>query len=317
MRYSWKPTGIGKIDNLGVQFAKVMRGANQGSIATKRTYAKAGERFVKHVGVNFGMKKIQNIQDKHLESYAKELKERGLSDKYIKNELAGIRYIHNQIPQAKFELSDSLKFNKEMGLGSTPDGRSDRAWTEKEIETMKEKAVELGRPEVANAVEAMRATGMRLDETCTVKRDQLEAAMRTGQLHLINTKGGRPRTVPLNVRARELFEKVMPHVERGDYVFTPKSYVEEHRIHDFKESVQDFMYNHREYIQDQERNYTGHNLEPGEKGALTAHGLRHSYARAEYEELKKNGWSKEDAQKEIAERLGHGRAEVTSIYTLD
>lgn len=317
MRYRWKETGIGKVDNLGLQFAKVMRGANQGSIETRQTYAKAGRRFVVHVAPKFGLKKIQNIQDKHLENYARELQERGLSDKYIKNELAGIRYIHNQIPQAKYELMDGKEFNRSMGLKSTPDGRADRAWTEREIEAMKGKAIELGRPEVANAIEAMRTTGMRLDEAATVGRDQLEKAMRTGQLHLTNTKGGRPRYVPVNQRARELFQKVLPNIGRGEYAFVPKSFVEAHKIHDFKESVQDFIYNHRGSIQDKRRSDTGHNLEPGELGALTAHGLRHTYARDEYKNLLEAGWSKQAAKQEIAERMGHGRAEVTTIYTLD
>lgn len=317
VRYTWKETGIGKIDNLGRQFAKVMQGANQGSIATRHRYADAGARFIRHVAEKFNLQKLQNIQDKHLESYTRELQEKGLSDKYIKTDLAAIRYIHRQIPQAKHELTPASKFNKAMGLGSTPDGRADRAWTEKEISTMKEKAIELGRPEIANCIEAMRATGMRLDEACTVRRDQLESALRTGQLHLYNTKGGRLRDIPVNSRARELFEKILPGIERGEYAFTPKEYVEEHRIHDFKESVQDFIYNHRENIQEGDRSSTGHNLDTGEKGALTAHGLRHTYARTEYEELLKNGFTKDEARQEIAERLGHGRAEVTKIYTLD
>lgn len=317
MNYNWKETGIGKIDNLGVQFAKVMRGANQGSIETRQTYAKAGRRFVVHVAPKFGLKKIQNIQDKHLESYVRELQEKGRADKYIKNELAAIRYIHNQTPQAKHELMDGKEFNKAMGLESTPDGRADRAWTEREIEAMKGKAIELNRPEVANMLEAMRATGMRLDEAATVRRDRLENALRTGQLYLTNTKGGRPRTIPLNERARELFQKVMPDVPRGAYVFTPVKYVVEHKIHDFKASVEDFIYNHRDSIQDQGRSNAGHNLGHGELGALTAHGLRHTYARYEYQNLLEAGWKKDDAKQEIAERMGHGRAEVTTIYTLD
>ena len=37
VKYKWKPTGIGVVDNLGVQFAKVIRGANQGSISSRHT----------------------------------------------------------------------------------------------------------------------------------------------------------------------------------------------------------------------------------------------------------------------------------------
>lgn len=317
MKYEWENTGIGKVDHLGVQFAKVMRGCNQGSIKTRYRYAAAGKRFTIFVAQKFNLAKIQNIQDKHLEEYTNKMKDEGKSDKYIKTELSAIRYIQRQIPQAKYKLTDGLTHNKEMNLGSTPDGRADRAWSESEIKAMKDKAIELNRPEVANIIEVMRAMGIRLNEAATLKRDQTEKAMRTGQLYLTNTKGGRPRTIPLNERARELFQKVMPDVPRGAYVFTPVKYVVEHKIHDFKASVEDFISNHRDKIQDQDRNSSGHNLEPGEKGALTAHGLRHSYARDEYKGLRDCGWSKKDAEKEIAERLGHGRSEVTKIYTLD
>lgn len=317
MKYNWKETGIGRVDNLGRQFAKVMQGCNQGSIATRRRYANAGERFVRHTAEGYNLQKIQNIQDKHLESYCKELQGRGLSNKYIKTEMSAIRYIHRQTPQAKFELADSLKFNQQMNLESTPDGRADRAWSEREIGAMKEKAVELERPEIANVVEAMRATGMRLDEACTVRRDQLEGALRTGQLHLYNTKGGRLRDVPVNERARELFQKILPDIERGGYAFAPKEFVDEHRIHDFKESVQNFLGNHRHEFQDPDRKNTAHNLSVGEKGAITAHGLRHAYARDEYKNLREAGYTEREARKELSEKLGHGREEVTKIYTLD
>jgi len=89
--------------------------------------------FIRFVGVHFKLKKLQNIQDKHLEAYAAHLKSRGCSDKYVKNDLSGIRYLHRQIPQARHSLKDSKTANKEMGLGRTPDGRADRAWTEREL----------------------------------------------------------------------------------------------------------------------------------------------------------------------------------------
>jgi len=317
VRYTWKETGIGKIDNLGRQFAKVMQGANQGSISTRHRYADAGARFIKFAAERFNLQKIQNIQDKHLESYTKELQERGKSHKYIKNELSAIRYIHRQTPQAKYELTPAEKFNRQMGLEKTPDGRADRAWKENEINAMKENAIECGKPDIVNLVEAIRSTGMRLDEACTVRRDQLEAALRTGKLHLENTKGGRPRDIPVNERARELFQKVLPEVKRGEYAFVPRRYVQDHKIHAYKKNVQDFFEKHRDKFQDPDRKSTAHNLKPGEKGAITAHGLRHSYAREEYHKLLDLGFSKNEARKEIAERMGHSRAEVTKIYTLD
>lgn len=318
IRYTWKSTGKGVVDNLGVQFAKVVKGANQGSIQTRYRYSEAGERFVKFVAEQYKLKKFQNIKDKHLEAYAKHLKGKGNSDKYIKNELSGVRYIHRQVPQSRYELKDARTANKEYGLGSTPDGRADRAWTDKEVDTMKSKAIEVEKPEIARVIETARATGMRLNEVASLRRHEVENALKSNVLHLTNTKGGRPRDVPLSERASSALQGAVKGTHRGGYVFTPSN----QKVHEFKKSVQSFIYNHRNLVQEPGRKI-GHNLEPDEKGGLTFHGLRHSFAREECQnrlaEKIEFGLTREraeeEARQEVSELLGHGRNEVTFIYT--
>ncbi|MFZ5985826.1 MAG: phage integrase N-terminal domain-containing protein [Bacillota bacterium] len=194
MNYKWSKTGIGSVDNLGAQAQKILRGSNRASIETRWRYSETIERFTKHIGKKFNTQKIQNIQDKHLESYVNELKDRGCADKYVKNELAAIRWFHNQIPNAKFELEDSRSFNRKMNFSSTGDGRADRAWTEREVEEMKQKAFGLGQKKIGQAIEGMRSMGLRLDELVTIRREQAEKALRDGKLYLIKTKGGRERS---------------------------------------------------------------------------------------------------------------------------
>lgn len=315
MYYKWNSTGTGRVDNLGKQFERVMKNCNQGSIETRYRYVDAGERFVKHVVAKFNLQKIQNIQDKHLESYAREMKERGCSDKYIKNDLAAIRFIHNQIPQAKFELTNAQVFNKEIGLNSTPDGRADRAWTEREVKAMQDIAEKLGRTDISKIIEAVRSTGMRLDEVSSLRRDAVENALKTGYLHLENTKGARPRDINLNDRSREILEKSIRGIGRGEYVFCPKEYVKRHEIHKYEKSVERFIYNHRDKVQDEDRKKSGHNLAADERGALTMHGLRHTYGREEYFDRVNDGLSRKEALAEVAELLGHSREVVTLIYT--
>lgn len=310
MKYKWTPTGVGVIDNLGAQFGKIMRGANQGSIQTRWRYVEAGERFLKYIGPEFGLKKLQNIQDKHLEAYAKHLKNLGRVDKYIKNELSGIRYLHRQIPQARYELMDGTKANKLYSLGSTPDGRADRAWTDQEVKSMVELARLKGEPKVAQIIKAARATGMRLDEAASLRRHEVENALRTGTLQLTNTKGGRPRGITLSQTAQDALQRAIKDVPRGEYVFCPS----DRKIHEFKKDVVDFIYLNRKEVQSQERLATGHNLAPGEKGALTFHGLRHAFARELYAEKLQNGFTREAALQKVAETLGHNRAEVSLIY---
>ncbi|OPX85572.1 MAG: site-specific tyrosine recombinase XerD [Pelotomaculum sp. PtaB.Bin117] len=306
------------VDNLGAQLEKVIRGASQGSIETKYRYIAAANRFIGFVGVHFKLKKLQNIQDKHIEAYAAHMKSRGCSDKYVKNDLSGIRYLHRQIPQARYSLKDSKTANKEMGLGSTPDGRADRAWTERELSQMKARAVSIGRYDINRTMEAIRSTGMRLDEAASLRRSVVEDALKSGVLHLKNTKGGRPREVPLTDRAVAVFQEALRNSSRGGYAFTPAGM----RVHVYEKKVENFIYNHRKKIQDQERKFTGHNLVPNDKGALTPHGLRHSFGREfitkRFKEYLSSGMGRERAmtmaREDTTKVLGHDRKETTYIY---
>lgn len=317
-RYTYKKTGVGVVDNLGVQLQKVIRGASQGSLETRYRYVGAAERFLRFVGEKFRLKNLQNIQDKHLEAYAAYMKRNGKADKYIKNEFSGIRYTHRQIPQARYELKDSRVANKDYGFGSTLDGRADRAWTEREVEEMKAKAQELNRPEIVRVLEATRATGMRLDEVASLRHFEVENALRTGILHLTNTKGGKPRDVPLSEKAVNILEVALRESGRGKYAFTPDGM----KVHKFERKVQRFIERHRDAIQEPDRKKTAHNLGQEGRGALSHHGLRHTFAREFLiERFKGNlasGMDRQraeiEARKETSEVMGHGRIQVTFIY---
>ncbi len=316
MKYTWGNTGHGATDNLGKQMQKIVRTMNENKFDTRWRYIAAEKRFMSFVAKECKLQKLSNVKDKHLEKYVNHLKDSDKSTKYIKNELSAVRFFHNHTPGTKYELSDSTQFNKSVGLGSTPDGRSDRAWTEREIEQMKDKAVELGRGEISKVIEAVRATGMRIDEVCNVKHHHVNDALNTGTLKLEGsiTKGGVPREIPITDRTRTIFESAVKNTARGTYVFVPREHVENHKIHTFEKSIQNFIGYHREKIQDIDRNSTGHNVGANERGALTTHGLRHSFAREQYLDLRDQGLEKDQARLEVSHMLGHGRDSVTYIY---
>lgn len=303
---------------MGAQLQKVIRGAKQGSSDTKYRYIDASTRFIRFVAERFKLQKLQNIQEKHLQAFAEDMKQRGKSEKYIKTDLSAIRYLHRQVPMTRFELMDGRMANKNYGLGSTPDGRAERVWTERELEDMKALAREKNKPIIALALEAARATGMRLDEFSSLRRSEVEAALRTGVLHLTNTKGGRPRDVPLSPRAVTVFEATLKQSSRGGYVFTPPGV----RVHKFEEAVKNFIWRHRDVLQDPGRKSTAHNLKPGEFGALAAHGLRHTFAREflleRFKEKLEEGLDRTRAEKEARKAtskvMGHNRVAVTYVY---
>ncbi|QUI25884.1 tyrosine-type recombinase/integrase (plasmid) [Vallitalea pronyensis] len=314
IKYNWKKTGHGATDNLGKQLEKIAKRMNQNQFKTRYRYMESNTRFIKFVAKEFKLRKLANMQDKHLKAYVDHMRLKGNSDKYIKTELSGIRFIHNSIDNTKYELSDARNFSQEVALAFTRDGRADRAWTEKEYQGFKNLAIEKHHEEIAKVFEGIRHTGMRIDEIVSLKYQEVHNALRDGYLHLTNTKGGVPRNVPLTEGARSIFANVLMDKQPGAYVFTPAKYVQTRTIHKFKKQIQNFIYNHRDKIQDKDRTQSGHNLKKEDRGALTPHGLRHMFAREEYMNKRGTGVSKFKARLEVANMLGHGRDSVTFIY---
>jgi integrase/recombinase XerD len=307
--FKFPDTGTQYIDSLGRQLEKVYENSNLKGIETRHTYFDYCCRFVKAIAVEYRIKDIKNIQDKHLRWYAEKLLAEGQSPKTVKNALSAIRFTHKINPKSVHELAESTEFNKSLSIPSTPDGRVDRAWTPEEIDRGVKLARTLKRPEIANIIRFMDQTGCRLDEAATIRRTHLEEALRTGELRLVNTKGRRLRFVPLSEEALALCRELAKPVERGAYVFVPEG----QKVHKYKKSVQDFINRHREKIQEKGRGKSAHEIVNGRAG-ISAHGVRHKYAREEYESLI-SGRSRKEAEREVAERLGHGRPEVTRIYT--
>ncbi len=94
------------------------------------------------------------------------------------------------------------------------------------------------------------------------------------------------------------------------------------RVDQFKDKVEDFIEKGREGLQDPGRKRTAFNLKPGEQGALTPHGLRHTFAREflieKFKEKLDEGLDRDRAEKEArlvtSKVMGHNRISVTLIY---
>ncbi|WP_369397237.1 tyrosine-type recombinase/integrase [Syntrophomonas palmitatica] len=151
------------------------------------------------------MQKLANLQDKHLIAYGKYLKSKGCTDKYIKNEISALQYLHTYIPNARYELSNSKEINVKIGLASTPNNKAknlDQSWTRDEVVHFCQHAREHGHPRYAQMAQITYHVGTRLEEIVTLRRNEVENGLRRGVLRLTSTKGGRPRKVPLSEAAR-------------------------------------------------------------------------------------------------------------------
>ena len=224
MRYKFPETGNKPTDDLGRQLEKIVHTWNRASIKTRYRYADACARFVKWAQPNFKIQKLANLANKHIIAYGRHLKDQGRSEKYIKNEISALQYLHFSMPNPRHVISESKKINREIGLGSTPNNKAanlDQTWTHAELARFCAYARENGRPELAKMAEMTYITGCRLEEISTLRRYQIENALKTGVLHLTNTKGGRKRDIPLTGDSRPLLGDILEKVQRGSYIFIP------------------------------------------------------------------------------------------------
>lgn len=275
--------------NLENQIKKIYSHARQGSFKTRERYYAANQRFCKFLAEKYNTKKFANISNKHVEAYVKHLQEQGKSASTIKTDLSAIRYFHDQCANAKHKLAGNDSFDLEKRRF----GGVDRTWSKEQYKGMVDKARSLGQDRVANAMILARQ-GLRIHEVFRLDRATAENALKTGQLH-VKGKGGLERDVPLRNEAREVLERRIAEVERGQKLFIEQG----EKTHLVIKQTQNWIVRHREEFSDKK---------------ITFHGLRHSYAHEEYQRRIDSGMSALKARLEVSELLGHHRDDVTNIY---
>lgn len=293
------PAGIknvGTYKNLMNQINKIGAHIRQGSFKTRKRYYQSVERFARHLADKFNLQKFANISDKHLQSYIDELKTKGLSASTIKTDLSAIRMYHDATPYARNKLSPNEKFNLEKRAF----GGVNRKWSDLEYKNMVQLARDLGRPDVANILTLGREAGLRIHEVTRLDYATASRGLQNGVLR-VKGKGGLERDVPLRPKAMEALREAVGRVRRGEKLFVDTAGGQ--KTHQVIKSVQDFIYNHRDKIQESDR-----------ESDLTFHGLRHSYASEEYQMRIDSGMEEKEAREEVSRLLGHGRDDVTRIY---
>lgn len=291
--------------NLMAQFEKIWREAvrtTTGGMSKKShfRYRDSMNNFLRFCAEKYHLQKIANIGEKHLRAYVDYRRQAGIAEKTLKNDLSAVRFFH-QFTNSRNELPD----NRALGIEKTLEGGKDRAWTDEEYQRMIEKAVELGRKDVVMAMKLARQVGLRVHECTRLTVGHIQNALRDGELE-IKGKGGRVRRVPVRPEFRSELESLLEgHGSRNDEkIFVPPG----EKTHTVIKSIQKFIQRHREEITERK---------------ITFHGLRHSYAREELaqrlERPERNNLQRNDlnrsAQLQVAELLGHGRPEVTKVYT--
>ncbi|ARU59969.1 hypothetical protein CBW65_02005 [Tumebacillus avium] len=298
-------------ENLWHQVEKLFnyRNHDQGFRGTER-YREGLRAFCKYLAIHYGSKNFRNISDQHLQSFIGASQRAGVSTKTIKTDLAAIRKLHMKVDRTRYKLSD----NQGIGYHEKRSSRGvDRAWRDSEVRNAIALARSSGRYDVAWSLGIARYGGLRIEEATALSKTQIRDALRKGYITLRVTKGGIPRDVPLAAPVRMIFREILEVPNSSERVF-----VRHGRTHHqaFK-SIQNWIYNNREHFQERvilDSGYAGQ-MKIDERPDLTYHGLRHSYAREQYELRVEAGFTQREARQEVAALLGHGRDDVTRIYT--
>lgn len=303
-----------KAKNLIIQADHLSNSSNLNSIKTIKRYEEAEYRFCKYLGENTELKNLKNVSARHIYPYIENLFDRDCKPSYIRIEMSGIRHYH--------ELSHSkniLPSNKDLGISEKNDYEFDRSFLPAEFTEMIKTAISMNRYDVAVVAHLARYFGLRFEEAVTIRVYQLEDAVKYKQLHLINTKGGRPRDVPVDCLIQEkiLNELVAYAKDNGkkskDYLICDNH---KHSVKKKISSLRNWRTNHsKKFVDPDRRKYVLTDCKPRIRRP-SWHGLRHLYFQENRRRLLAEGnMTERQVENELSERLGHHRNEVKKFYS--
>src|SRR5699024_5200015 len=276
--------------------------ANRGN----ERYRNGVRAFCKHLAIHYQSKNFKNINDKHLKSFVEESNKSNISSRALKTDLAAIRKLHSMLPKKRFKQLETD--NKKLGVGNRKNIGIDRAWKNSEVAKAIEHAKITNRNDVKWAIQCARSLGLRIEETTALTKSQLREALTNNYIHLINTKGGLKRDVPLNGEAERTIRDMIANAPNE------KIFIEHGKTHkQVMKSIQNWIYNHRDVFTEEqtslqtEEQYQNELNIDYQRENLTFHGLRHAYARGQYEIVIEYTSNKKEARKHVAKLLGHGR----------
>ena len=303
------PTTVsdGIYKNLVSQIDSILKHSNERSIKSRYRYYEATKRFCRFLADNYRLQKFKNVEDRHFRAYVKYLKEYNEATT-IQTDLSGIRYFHEK-SGSKNKLSENVQLN----LPKRAVGKEDRSWTSEEIGKARVVAREMGRVDVEISLDLVPTFGLRIEELCRLKVEQLMHAEKYGQL-IVQGKGKKTRPIPVNEEQMKIIKKYLDYAKvsgraPGDYLISSS---EKNGVLHEKRSVQHWMSFHRKKFVDENRADMKEEGKKPRHETISWHGLRHSYAQRRFEEVAKV--SPEKAKKVVSHDLGHGRDTVTPIY---
>lgn len=280
--------------NLMSQVDKLHRHNRQGSYKPRARYYEAMQRFCRFLAEVYRLERLANIAPKHIYANVAHLQDGGKSASTIKTDLSAIRFFHDLIPNARYELPG----NGDLSLQHRTFGGVDRTWSAGEFERMLDTALTLGRNDYVSIFYLGRFAGLRIHECFRIDTATASKAVKERAL-TIKGKGGLVRTVPLKNLLIQRLQHDLKRKLRGHKLYVP----DDQETHEAIKALQAFIWLYRPSVQDKD------STRP-----MTFHGLRHTYAAEKYQGFIDAGVTPFGARKGVSKLLGHGRDDVTNIY---
>ena len=282
--------------DLNFDLKRLQKARDDGAHGTRiaRSYALAQMADTLHE-LGFKGLRASGLKRKHAAALVREWKRQGRSVGTMKNRTAHLRWWAKRIGRP-----GAVPSNGALGIGN-------RAYVTNEDKSAvldPDKLKLVNDPHVAMALRLEAAFGLRREEAIKFAPARDDRGDRV-RLKGSTTKGGRPREVPVvKDSQRQLLDEARRLVGSGALIPPNRSYKQQLKVYESRTR---------------------------EAGLRRMHGLRHAYTLRRYEEI--TGWKAPAAggpprrslsgarrridmaaRREIAEELGHSRAEVLGVY---
>lgn len=263
------------------------------SIGAMKTYLSCNVVFARWVRAEFNEKFIGQVTPEMVDRFVRSLHDRDLSHATINKYVAAMAKLDAGLRAVGWRAKAAPPLVSAELYGRHADARPapfSAAEAERIIEHLRRTCPDR---RLALAAEAAWRGGLRISEVAGLRLSEISPTGSTLKLDGHSTKGGRPRVVPLDAEAKPFFQALRGMAERHgrDYVF---------------------------------RDYKGlpRELQRWLRRACRALGIGHSrvydfraaYANQLYERLIMAGASDQQARREVAQALGHGRVDVLRHY---
>ncbi|MEC7307515.1 phage integrase N-terminal domain-containing protein [Vibrio crassostreae] len=281
--------------NFFYQITRVLNRNPDGSKATqaeRKKILKLADKQLRELNVR--KLELRNLGRKHVEKLVTHWQTQGLAAGTIKTRMTHLRWLSEKIGKPGLVPKSNASLGIENRKYVTNQNKA-RFLVNSKLATLNDRYLDA-------SFRLQAAFGLRREECMKI---QLHLADRVDHLHLVKTKGARPRDVPIRtLEQRQLIDEVKKWV--GDSSLIPEN---------------------AKYVSQMKR----YERACIKMGLDKAHGLRHAYAHQRYFELtgfnapaaggpSTKGLTGADKQRDfearmvITEELGHGREEVTAVY---